>query len=365
MTMTENSIQLTDINAELTRLWDTEQGQNKVRASLFNLILYVQKNKRAEHYKNLVKSVVSKFPCRVILILSDPDPKESYLRTSVSTETIGEGELQIFCEMIQIDVAGSLVQRVPFIILPQILPDLPVYLLWTQDPSTESAILPHLEPIANRIIFDSESTYDLQAYSRGVLSLTHRFHCQIGDLNWSVLSGWRQIISGVFDTPECLLSLVQTKIMRIYYNKLSTEEHRHAECEAAYLQAWVASRLNWKFQMLENNEGNIRLTYSRPTSQAVVLLVPQEVSELPSGTILSVEIESMRNKDHYSFKRHPNTRQVFIQHSDHDCCDLPYCSYLLGHEEGQEIIDEIFYPSGGRHYQEMLEILTMTPWRTQ
>ncbi len=364
MTMVHNHIQLTDINEELTRLWDAEQGQNKVRASLFNLILYVQKTKRAEHYKHLVKSVVSKFPCRVILILSDEDPKEEYLRTSVSSETIGEGELQIFCEMIQIEVAGKLVERVPFIILPQILPDLPVYLLWTQDPSAESTILPHLEPIANRIIFDSESTHNLQAYSRGVLSLTHRFHCQIGDLNWTALSGWRKLISEVFDTPECLLSLVQTKIMRINYNKLEAEPHRHAEIEAAFLQAWLASRLNWKFQSLENNEGNVRLTYSRPTSNVVVLLIPQEVEGLPSGTILSLDIESMRNKDHFSFKRHPHTRQVFIQHSDSDCCDLPYCSYLLGHEEGQEIVDEIFYPSGGGHYQDMLEILTMTPWKT-
>jgi len=363
MSMTDNQIQLANINEELTRLWDTEQGENRTRASLFNLILYVQKSERLSCFEKLVKSVVSKFPCRVMLIVSDDSSKEEYLRTSVSSETIGEGDLQIFCEIIRIEVAGSLVERVPFIIIPQILPDLPVYLLWTQDPASENAILPHLEPVANRIIFDSESTHDLQEYARSVLSLLHRFHCQIGDLNWSAISGWRQIFTQVFDTFDCFINLVQSKIIRIHYNKNPSEFQQHTEIEAAYLQAWIASRLNWKFQTIEINEGNIRLSYRRPTNEVIILLIPQEVPELNPGTILNVEIECEKNNAHYVFKRHPQTRQVFIQFSDKDHCDLPYCSYLSGVAEGQEIVEEIFYPSTGPHYREMLDILTGIPWK--
>lgn len=363
--MAQNPIQLTDINEELTRLWDTEQGEKKVRASLFNLIIFVQKTERTDHYKNLVKSVVSKFPCRVILIISDEGIKEGYLRTSVGSETVGEGELQIFCEMIQIEVAGKLIERVPFIILPQILPDLPVYLLWTKDPATESTILPHLEHLASRIIFDSESTNDIQAYSKAVLSLTQRFHCQIGDLNWSILAGWREAVSEVFNSSDAFSALTQAKIIRIHYNRPFSNLYKHSDIEAAYLQAWLASRLNWKFQTFENNEGNIRLSYRRPSGETIILVMPQEESELPSGTILSVEIESLSNKKHYSFKRHPQTRQVFIQHSDKERCDLPYCIRLTGHEEGQVIVDEIFYPSGGEHYHDMLETLALIPWRAE
>jgi hypothetical protein len=87
MATMQNPIQLADINEELIRLWDAEQGQKKVRASLFNFILYVQKAERAGFYQSLIKSVVSKFPCRVMMILNDTQQAEEYLRTSVSSET--------------------------------------------------------------------------------------------------------------------------------------------------------------------------------------------------------------------------------------------------------------------------------------
>lgn len=362
--MISDPIQLTNLSEELARLWNTEQGQKKTRASLFSLILYVQKTDRVAFYQNLIRSVVDKFPCRVMLILNDDTAREEYLRTSVSSETLGEGETKIFCEIIQIEVAGKLSERVPFIILPQILPDLPVYLLWTQDPSTESTVLPHLEPFADRIIFDSESTPNLQHYCRSVLSLMQRFHCNIGDLNWSALSGWRTIFAQVFNDPESVLNLVQSKIIRIHYNNLRGQHLKHTEIEAAYLQAWLASRLSWKFESNEINEGNIRLTYRRPLHEVVFLLVPQEIETLPPGEILSVEIESLNNQGHYSFKRHPQNRQVYIQYSEKDLCHLPYCSYLSGSIPGQEIIEEIFYPSGGKHYQDMLEMLAAIPWRS-
>jgi glucose-6-phosphate dehydrogenase assembly protein OpcA len=265
--------------------------------------------------------------------------------------------------LIQIEVAGKLIERVPFIILPHILPDLPVYLLWTQDPTSESTVLPYLEPLANRIIFDSESTQDLQNYCRSVLSLMQRFHCAIGDLNWSALSGWRNILARVFNSPDALLSLVQSNVIRIHYNKIQTPFQKHTAIEAAYLQAWIASRLNWKFQSIENEEGNVRLTYRRPMKEIILLLIPQEIEGQPPGTILEVEVESAKNKGHYSFKKHPQTRQVFIQYSEKDFCQLPYSSYLGQTVEGQEIIEEIFYPSGGKHYRDMLEILALTPWR--
>lgn len=363
MSTTESQVELVNIYEELTRLWDQEQGEKKTRASLFTLILFVQKSERFEFYDSLIKSVVSKFPCRVIAIISDEGPDKEYLRTTVKTQTITEGELQIFCELIRLEVAGSLIERVPFIVTPQILPDLPVYLLWTKDPAAESSILPHLEPLADRIIFDSESTHDLQAYAHCVSSLLCQFHCAIGDLNWSATSSWRHIFRQVFDTYDSFINLVQSKLIRIYYNRNPSSSQQHTEIEAAYLQAWIASRLNWKFQAITIDEGNIRLTYRRPTNEVIVLLIPQEAPHLNPGTLLNIEIECEHNQAHYTFKRHPESRQAFIQFSDQERCDLPYCTFLTGIEEGQEILQEIFYPSIGTHYREMLDVLTHIPWK--
>lgn len=359
----QDSIQLIDIGEELTKLWDAEQGQKKTRASLFTLILYVQKNEQATFYQGLIKSVVSKFPCRVIMILNELNPKDAYLRTSVSSETISEQQAQIFCEMIHIEVGGKLLERVPFIILPHIQPDLPVYLLWTQDPSTESTVLPHLEKLANRIIFDSTSTKNLQSYCRVILSLMQRFHCDIGDLNWSALTGWRTIFIQIFNEPETFLSLTQSNIIRIYYNNCQSCYQKHPEIEAFYLHGWLASRLNWKFQSIEHIEGNTRISYRRAMKEVVFLLIPQSVEQGNSGTIMAIEIESAKNKGNFSIKKHPQNRQVFIQYSEKDFCQLPYSSYLGGSAEGQEILEEIFYPTGGKHYKEMLDLIATIPWR--
>lgn len=355
------SIQLADINDELTRLWDKEQGEKKIRASLFNLILYVQNTEKVAYYENLIKSVVSKFPCRVILILCDESAGAEHLRTRVSSETIGKEELQIYCELIKIEVAGKLIERVPYIILPHILPDLPIYLLWAQDPATESAVLPHLEPFADRIIFDSESMSNLQNYSKAVISLISRFHCAIGDLHWSALSGWRSLLVQTFNSKESLLSLARSKMIRLYYAKGESCQNPHIE--AAYLQAWIASRLNWKFKSIERYEGKMRLTYQCPFQEVLFLLIPREESQCRRGTLLEIEIESSENAAHYIFKKEPKTRQVFIQHSEKNLCHLPYFSYLTGKPEGEEIVEEIFYPSGGKHYSNMLDVLLTIPWR--
>ena len=45
------------IEAELTRIWETLEGTSKMRASLFNLIFYVPSNQRAEYYRKLMSIV--------------------------------------------------------------------------------------------------------------------------------------------------------------------------------------------------------------------------------------------------------------------------------------------------------------------
>lgn len=358
----QNPIQLVNIDDQLQKLWNEELGKSKVRACLFNLVIYARKTERASFCQNIIQSVISKFPCRVILIVNEERAKEDYLKTSVSTETVSAGELKIFCEIIQIEVGGSLIERVPFIVLPHLLPDLPVYLLWTQDPVTESAVLPHLERFADRIIFDSTITLDLQKFADAILSLMSRFQCEIGDLNWSALGGWRRLLSKTFDTPQSLLALTQAKEISIIYNFDRQEFQKNAEIKAVYLQAWIASQLNWKFEAIEKTENRSKIRYRRGSQEVIFDLQPQEESELPVAKILAIEIESLHKKSHLIFKRHPNTQQVFIQYEDAERCELPHVAFLSSSNIGHEIVEEIFNLQTSTHYRNMLQILSQIPW---
>jgi glucose-6-phosphate dehydrogenase assembly protein OpcA len=355
------SLELVDINQELKKQWDKAQGENKVRASLFNLIIYAKKNKRADYYENLVKSVVSKFPCRIILIISDAGQNGDYLKTSVSSEAVGNGGSQIFCEIITIRVAGIFRERTYFLLLPHLLCDLPIYLLWTKDPTEKSLLLPRLERIASRIIFDSEESSNLAEYAQTTLSLLKRFHCEIGDLNWSALSGWRKIIADYFDSPMGYKQLLASKKIKISYAINPDAEHRHNEIEAAYLQSWLASMLNWKYTSLDSSEGQYRLSYQTLLGECVLYLKGKEVNSLPSGTILTLEIESIQSSI-ISFARKGD--QIVIKYSDKERCDLPCYNFLPDNGGGKEIIEELFRPSGKQHYKKTLENLSQIPWGT-
>jgi len=366
MTMTQESIQLINIDQELRRLWDEEQGKDKVRACLFTLIIYSQKSERDPFCQEMIRSVISKFPCRVILITSDEKTTSDSLSTRVTTETIKSGQLQVFCEIIHVQASGlNTLNRIPFIVLPHILPDLPVYLLWTQDPSAENAILPHFEPFARRIIFDSESTANLQKFSQSILGLMKRFQGEVGDLNWSALKGWKTLFRTFFETQELLEVLRQSTRIVISYNRKSTQFYRHTEIRAAYLQAWLAAQLGWNFQSIEKEERLFRLNYSQQSLQTEIILVEDEAQELSPGSITSVEIESLKNKAHIVFRRHPEVRQVFVQYSDQERCELPYALFLCGAHHGQEIVDEIFNDQTGTHYKNMLQVLAQIPWENK
>jgi len=350
MTMTHHPIELTNIASELSRLSEEAQGQNKIRACLFNLIIYTQKSQRDRYYQELIHTVISKYPCRVILITSDDQTRSDYLKTSVTAETVGEGDRKILCEIIHIEVGGKPHERVPYIILPHILPDLPVHLLWTQDPAMESVVLPALEPFASRVIFDAESSPDLQQFSQAVLKLTGNFHCSVGDLNWSSLSGWRNLFAHTFDSPEAIDHLHLSKRIAIHFNQ--------QPIEAAYFQGWLAAQMEWEFQNFSHQGKHWTLTYESTRIE----LIAEDDPDMPPGVLLSVEVESAHEEAHYTFKRHPKTRQVSMQYTDRDRCDLPHTVNLPGLSEGQEVIQEIFYPQPLGHYCNMLNMLARTPW---
>lgn len=359
MPIVANTIQLANIDEELKRLWDEEQGKNKIRACLFTFIVYAQKTKYASFDKDVIQSIISKFPCRIILIICDDEAKEDALRTSVSLEAPNQN---VFCETIQVEVAGALIQRVPFIVLPQILPDLPVFLFWMQDPSQEHTVLPALEPFASRILFDAQSTTNLTSFSRSVIALMDRFECQIGDLNWSALTGWRTLLAQTFEDPDLLDALIQSSFIQINYCGSHEKGFSFALLKAAYLQAWLAAQLGWTFKSLEQKEELICLHYSQRGREIAIHLIPIETAELPKGTIHSIEMESDAKQSHTVFTRHPSTKQVFIQYSDQECCHLPHALFLKGDQPGQAVIDEIFSLGSKEHYRAMLETFSQIPW---
>ncbi len=333
-------VEPSQIEPELIRIWEELAEKNKIRASLFNLIVFTKNSPRTDYFRNIVQKVVEKFPCRTIFISHDPEAP-SYLKTAISVVTATPKEdASIACDQIDVGVGGcELLEKVFFLILPHLIPDLPINLLWAEDPTIPHPLFEPLSSLSNRMIFDSECADNLGNFAKKLLELKKK-KVDIADLNWARTEGWRDLIASSFDARKELLK--QIDHMLITYNEVPTEFFCHLKVQALYLFAWGSARLNWK---------------KGPPS---IEIKSEKWEKLGPGTIIGVEIHT---KDEHLFQ----AKRIFdmhhyvqIQFTSSDQCDLPY-RYVLGQTAtGQSLVREITRKGTSLHYLEMLEELIGT-----
>src|ERR1700733_1436277 len=91
----ERLVSPANIQSELTSIWDSLESANKMRACLFNLIIYTKQNTRTAYVRTIAQKVIEKFPSRIIFISVDKDPTHDYLKAKVSVMPASEGEYDI------------------------------------------------------------------------------------------------------------------------------------------------------------------------------------------------------------------------------------------------------------------------------
>jgi glucose-6-phosphate dehydrogenase assembly protein OpcA len=342
------------IQEELHKIWDSFNATNTTRACLFNLIFYTQKDHRYAYIQKLADALVHKFPARVIFILHDPKGADK-LTTSVSILSTVQGEFDVACDVIQIEAAGKAESKIPFLILPHILPDLPVYLIFGEDPSCKEPLFQDLGKFASRIIFDSETAENLNSFATSVLDKYSTYHVDIADLNWARLDTWRDILAATFHSPEKLSQLQTASKLTLKYNAQATPFFCHTKIQALYLQAWLAAQLGWVFKTSQIKDRDLIFSYQTPKGELLCKLIPQTITTLPPGLILSVEIET-QNLSHFSFVTNPEAiQEVTLHTSTPGSCELP-CQFLFSKVAlGHSLVNEIYHQGTSQHFLKMLE----------
>jgi len=353
--MTADIISPSEISSELKRIWESLEGTNKMRASLFNLIFYTKKTARARYIHTISENVIEKFPSRVIFITEDESGNESYLNTRVMVTASPEGQNDIACDRIDIEVSGKHTERVPFVILPHILPDLPVYVIWAENPCVESHLFLQLQKLASRMIFDSESIERLNTFAEKLISFEH---FEIADLNWARMESWRELLASTFYTKERLEMLRSTSRLQICYNAHESEAFCHTPIQSLYLQGWLAAQLNWQFDKVVREKGKWTLSYRADNHLIEVTLYPEDFPKLKPGCIVSVDLET-QNQDHFSFGCNLDLPHlVSMRFSTLEKCDMPL-KYVFGKEEsGKSLIQEICHRGTSKHFLNLLQRLS-------
>ncbi len=341
------AVPLPEIEKVLEQLWEEQKTLNRIRASLFNLVVYVQDPARIPCIKEIVQHVLRYFPCRLIFIQTDATLTE--IQASVATETIGQANAGIACDQIRLTVPPSHLQRIPFLILSYLIPDLPIYLLWGEDPFTEAFLFPYLAEAASRLIFT-------HAPVRNILELLNKYpNLELMDLEWLWCSGWRALFHQVFDNSPYLRQLQNARNLRIHYNsaKLLPEE---AIRQPLYLVAWLANRLKWEGATYESDPSQQVMEFTYGIHEVTIALISEPLPLYHPGTVFEIELESVEEY-HFEFKPMQAQSKVVVYISNPDTCDLPFTLPLQSLGSDFPYIKEIFYSSITPQYKSMLETL--------
>lgn len=352
----ENSVEIPNIEQELKALAEKDKEQNRVRACLFNLILYTHEGHRKTYLKGMISLIIQNFPCRIIFIQNEKDSKEDTLKVSVSSEIYDQGETCIACDQITIKVSGDHLDRVSYLIPSLVVTDLPIYVFWGQDPTFENRILAYLQNFAAKIIFDTDNIVDLHKFSKKILDTVKNSKIEVVDIQWTLLSSWRNVFSEVFDNSERIKQLRNAKEISISINRLKDSSDLFCKIQSLYLQAWLGSRMEWNFKSIKRSIDFTEISYCTPNGIVSFHLTYGNKKELLCGSIIGIEVQG-ESHFHVSMIRQLAAKNVVIHITEENTCLLPYTLPFSDNIDGFNFMKQVFYGISSSHYEEMLQQL--------
>lgn len=349
------------IESSLDEIWKTlasREGGAKMRACLFNLILVTKDTPRAAYIRGVAETVIAKFPCRILFINIEKGKKEESLRTSVSVVGVSGQSSDVACDLIEFVVAEASTDRIFFTVLPHLIPDLPVYLLWAEDPIKDNPLSHQLETLASRLIFDSEATDNLPLFAKSLLHHREVTKSDIADMNWARSENWRTLLISTFSSPQRLEELQDTISLKIEYNALETTFFCHTIIQSIYLQGWLACQLGWHFQEMEKKGQDTFFKYNNAKGQLVTVeLVRSVTKDLAPGAITTLTLVTS-GEGNFKFVRTPDKpQQVTMYLCSQDRCSMPTQFVLAKGGIGLTLVKEICRKGTNTHYLRLLEFL--------
>jgi glucose-6-phosphate dehydrogenase assembly protein OpcA len=337
------------------------EGQNLIRACLFNLIVVSNDPSRVSHCEELIRVVTEKYPCKIIFIHEDRAAQSDFIRVTPGVRAVGNGGSKVHCDLIDIEASSNQFHKIPFLVLPQIVPDLPIYVILSNDPTQQGALLQDIEKHSSRVIYDTGSINSYHYFAERILGLIQGSRTQYVDLNWARTKAWRDALAKAFNNQESFHQLSQSRMIQISYVEPFDKKGTGSEQQAVYLQAWLAAKLKWTLLSVEKEDPYIRISYKYDHTSLTVSLVPKDTEILPPGAIFS--FEAMTQGDYHFLIAHENDNKLVRVHaSNPDRCEMPYTIFLANYQNGPALVNEVFYQPIGTHYLDMMQFLARQEW---
>jgi glucose-6-phosphate dehydrogenase assembly protein OpcA len=228
---------------DLAKLWsdlaDPGHGASTasgvLRACAMTLIVAAEDEVDAQAASGTVAELIHEHPSRAIL-LKPSKAGELDARVFAQCWMPFGGRQQICCEQIEIAASSERLGDVPGLLLSLIAPDLPAVLWcrgarWFAEPHFREML-----PLTTKVIVDSGRFPDAATAFATIGELMAGAQ-KIADLSWARITGWREIISRLFDTPAELARAGQIAAIRVGYSGDAPPP------EACYMAAWLKRAL--------------------------------------------------------------------------------------------------------------------------
>ena len=258
-----------EIEHGLARLRMNEDGAIGARASVLNLIV-VTDEESAPGITRVVSDLSGHYPSRAMLLISDPDEQEANLDIGLSAFCSARpgmpGGSQTCAEQITIHVEGPPAEHLESLAGPLLLPDLPVF-LWFPNGEIPGPEYAGVVALADRLILDSASVDEGEAFLRDVANLCADGSLGIGDLQWAALSPWRSLLADLFAPAERSGDLEQIRHVEVLHRPTG-------ESRALLFAGWLASTLGWRPRRTVRTGRDREFVFSGPAGEVTVALSP-------------------------------------------------------------------------------------------
>jgi len=296
------SVDIAAIERELEEIWRTSAAPGEepavARISLLNLVACTHDPERAGRAASEIASVTVYHPCRAIIVAADPESGPPEIRASVAAycHRPDSGPKPVCCEQIRIEAKGEAVSRLPAILPPLLVPDLPRFLWWMDAPDFHSDLFRRVIGDFDRLILDSNSFREIADLARMI-----EFNSQIplSDLNWTRLNVWQELVAEFFDPPAFRPYLPQIENVTLDYAPESLSSGQGSEIRAgagasqAFLfAAWLAARLEWEPRSLQKDGPDLLLGFRHQDQPVAVRIRTAPLKNTPPGELDSIRIET-------------------------------------------------------------------------
>ena len=283
----------------------------------------------AEALRPVVEAVITRYPCRAIVIRGSDDPERRITaEVSALCHLPDPGMPQVCSERILLHAGPNAVGLVAGAVRPLLEADLPLILWWTTDPRSNESLFRDLGDECSRLLLDLPDPGTSAASL--ALGLDPMICACSRDTAWSGLARWRELVAQFFDPPCHHETLNRVDSLQI--EALSPDPAKPPRM-AIWLAAWLAGQLGWKRQGKPVNQrtglgSSFRAAFLGPLGtlavEIVTQAVPAEMPATPSLVGVTITARGPEGVETFCLKRPtPESPDVRIAAKAPDYCRLP------------------------------------------